>query len=147
MSDASSHPLWRRKTDEERRAGHPRAFRRRLNPAIPLMAGGFCGTAAWLLALIAALPFLDTGQAVIWCAVNGIVFGFVCTLLIYLMQFIGVIQPPSRLRMGICNRCFKLTLDGRLETCDCGGTFEDADGWTLNRCPQCGTSIRPASLL
>jgi hypothetical protein len=70
------------------------------------------------------------------------VLGFAVT---YSLQIAGFLSRGMRVRIGICSRRFRLTTEGKFDACRCGGTFEDADGWTLNRCPKCNYDLRGSS--
>ena len=135
-----ARPTWRRKTAEERRRD---ALARDLDPRQALLMGGIT---ALVGAAIGGWAVLETGgnarHLIVFALAGAIVLGVPAAALAYGLQATGWLSRPNRARMGICGSCFKLTLDGSLDQCDCGGTFEDIDGWTPNRCSRCGYDLR-----
>jgi hypothetical protein len=139
MSDdtsAPTPPTWRRKTLDERR----RDVRRTIDPR-PALLMSVAGATILLFLGGVFRPFSPYRVDLIPLVTLFIMITIILFLLIYAVQTDRRVAR-HRLRMGICDRCFALTLDGRLDHCPCGGTFEDADGWTLNRCPHCAYDLR-----
>lgn len=94
---------------------------------------------------ITIAPTRNLGRTLVSFAPVAIVVGVLSFLIAYAVQETSAQSRRARPLMGICNRCFALTLDGRLDQCPCGGTFEDANGWTLNRCPHCAYDLRASA--
>jgi hypothetical protein len=137
---AGPPPLWRRKTADDERRDRRALLLARLNPIRPILMGLACG----LVGVAAAMSNSrdDFGHRLRWAIGGGAVLTILGTLIAYPFHVFRPMTPRAAVRVGICNRCFRLTLDGTLDGCECGGTFEDADGWTLNRCPTCGYDMR-----
>jgi len=146
MDSGAGNRTWRRKTKDERRRDALIRRAARLSPVGPLTMAG-AGFAVGLFMMIAVLLkfrsdwlFLLRFGLGVACAFGVLTFG-----LAYLLQLVGMLSMPSRPLIGICNKCFKLTIDGSKNHCECGGLLEDADGWTLNQCPSCGYDLRSST--
>ena len=134
-----NRPSWRRKTVEERRRDErlPEHHRIRLRqaPMLALSLVAFIGA----FAVLVIAHTLAGGGRTLW----GFAVGTIAAALLAIAGYVLSVQFDSRApRVGICDRCFMLTLIGTIDHCDCGGTFEDINGWTLNRCPQCDYDLR-----
>jgi hypothetical protein len=141
----SAKPTWRRKTDDERRSGERALLLARLNPIAPLTAGAIGALVGAGISIGVEMKLSGDWKSSLMTGFGlafTIMFGVLSLLLTFLLQVMGWMSQPKRLRLGICNRCFKFTVDGKRDNCECGGTFEDADGWTLNSCPKCGYDLR-----
>ena len=133
MGQEDGRPPWRRKTAEER--GRDELVRD-LGPRAALLMGGIAALVGAALAAFAALGNVDdAGELFLLALLGASAFGVPATALAYAMQAAGWLSPPKRIRMGVCTACFQLTLDGTLDHCECGGAFEDVDGWTPQPLP------------
>jgi len=134
------HMTWRRKTAAEARSDLRRRCSR-INPARSLRIACICAVVGVMVGLVTGLT-AGVPRYIFFTTTTGLCFGVIALIIAYGLQVLGVLKRPRPLRLGICNRCFKLTAEGNLDVCPCGGTFEDSEGWTLNRCPKCGYDLR-----
>lgn len=139
MGDAGGQQSWRRKTPEEGARDEKRLHLSEAFPITPVLIGGAAGLAIGMIVGIVGWLCGKSRPVEILLTIG---FGAMVGLMSAIIQTDRHLYPPKRLRMGICNRCFKLTVDGKVDRCECGGEFEDADGWTLNRCPKCDYDLR-----
>ena len=140
-----NHAVWRRKTPTEaRRRGAGSSLGDAIALAFVVAVVG-AGIAIFVNVLLIFVERNDWNPRIL-VLVPGLasVFGIGAFTLSYLLRLVGLIEPPRLPRVAICSRCFKLTAK-RLDICECGGTFEDSDGWTLNRCPKCQYDLRGGS--
>jgi hypothetical protein len=143
MATPGVQPTWRRKTIQERARDHPDGWRARLGWRAPLISAALGACAGGLVVLcLAAGPDFDLLSALLTAIIVSLLCGVFVGFITFVVQLCGGLKRPHRPRVGICTSCFRLTLDGRKDTCECGGAFEDLDGWTLNRCPICGFDLR-----
>jgi hypothetical protein len=134
---------WRRKTTAELRGA-------RFDPRIALIVGAlFAIPAAILVAAMSAaaviakrLP-LDWPEMATQVTLVAMISAAVVFVFIYFGQIVGFVESGNRLphRFRLCTHRFKLSIE-KLDRCTCGGAFEDADGWTLNKCAKCGYDLR-----
>jgi hypothetical protein len=135
-------PTWRRKTAEEQQRDWRAARWARFNPAGPLLIGAIAGSVGAVITAIASFQSgFEPAMIVVILGVS-LAFALLTGAFFYVLQVLGGLPPPRRVRMGICDRCFRLTLDGTLDACECGGRYEDVHGWKLNHCPKCGYDLR-----
>lgn len=141
-SDPSQpRPSWRRKTPAERKRGELEIRAARYNPIWPGTVG-ICAAVGLVGGPLLLNPEMRRSESVgfvVGLAIGVCVFA---TVFAYVLQIFGCLSLPRRLRLGICDRCFRFTTDGTRDFCECGGTYEDADGWTMNYCPKCGYDLR-----
>jgi hypothetical protein len=133
---------WRRKTEAEQQRDYRAARWARFNPTGPLLMAAIAGIVGFFIGATASFQGGFEPEMIVLILAISLAFALLAGLFSYVLQVLGGLPLPRRVRMGICDRCFRLTLDGRLDNCECGGTYEDVDGWKLNRCPKCGYDLR-----
>lgn len=133
---------WRRKTQAEQQCDLRAARWARFNPAGAILMGVIAGLVGAVIGLFRSFQRGFESAEIAIALVVSLGFAVLVGASSYLLQVLGWLSQPRRVRMGICDRCFRLTLDGTLERCECGGTYEDVDDWKLNRCPKCGYDLR-----